>query len=139
MFHLIGYREPFRGDRRKNEYNRPIPVFSQLERIPLQVCVSYPMVCVSRSAREREPTKEKLERDAAKGESWRDKATDGKLRGKEPPSSLIKQNNCWAQLASIASNAQCSVERNYTIKPFRSRVGERVVHGAFERNYQDAI
>jgi len=43
----------------------------------------------------------KLERGIVKGESWRDKPTDGKLRGKE---SLIKQNNCWAQLAPMASD-----------------------------------
>lgn len=43
------------------------------------------VLCFAPGAKERRLTKEKLERDAAKGESWRDKATDGKLRGKEPP------------------------------------------------------
>jgi hypothetical protein len=54
-------------------------------------------------------SRKKLERGTVKGESWRDKPTDGKLRGKES-SSLIKQNNCWAQLAPMASDAQCRAE-----------------------------
>jgi len=54
-------------------------------------------------------------KNTAKGESWRDKPTDGKLQ-QRLSSSLIKQNNCWVQLAPT-SNSRCSAElyNNYTV------------------------
>lgn len=60
-------------------------VFSQLEWTLLQVCVSYPeFASLTQRGKKGRPRK-KLERDTAKGESWRDKPTDGKLCSKESP------------------------------------------------------
>jgi len=59
-------------------------VFSQLEWILLQVCVSYPKASLAQREKKGQSRK-KLERGPVKGESWRDKPTDGKLRGKESP------------------------------------------------------
>jgi len=77
-------------------------VFGRLEATLLQVCVFYPGVCVSLAWREGEKRqlRKKLERNGEEREPERDKPTDGKLRGKESSSSLIKRNNCWAQMAA---------------------------------------
>jgi len=97
----------YESDKEKNDQKKKqlgYAVFSQLEWTLLQVCVSYP--CISRSAREK---KDDQGKNTAKGESWRDKPTDGKLQ-QRLSSSLIKQNNCWVQLASTTSNSRCSAE-----------------------------
>lgn len=96
-------------------------VFSQLEWTLLQVCVSCPGVCVSRPAREGKKRtaerKKTLERETHR-EGWKlgEISQQTVSCAAKNLTSLIKQNNCWTQLAPMVSDApRCSRrrERNY--------------------------